>query len=558
MSSKEGLAESHPAGDFTTQPVKRYRWYHLFGKDVSHVPVDEGYSTGSDTASLHSEIVNSHHNVFAAPEAVDIYKIVDGFEGAHRFEPSATWESQEEEKLVRRLDWFIALPACIMFFALQLDRGNIVQALSDGMLNDLGLTTNDYNNGMTIFYCSFLFAELPSQVIGKKLGPDVWIPIQMVLWSVVAMSQAALQGKTSFFICRWLLGMLEGGFIPDTILYLSYFYKNVELPRRLTYGILHLRGHSGLHEGWRYLFVIEGSFTALIGILTFFYLPPSPTQTSRTDWKGLLRPRSGWFSEREEIIMVTRVLRDDPGKATMHNRQGLTGSLIWEALSDYHMWPIYLIGLSWGIPNAPPQAYITLTCKALGFDTFHTNLLTIPAYTLFIIQLLFWTWVSERINQRVLLGVIGQLWSLPLLVSLAVLPPVFPGWKWAKWTLSTLLVGAPYPHAILVALTSRNAGSVRTRTVGSSLYNMSVQMSSIISSQIYRKNDAPYYYTGNKALLGVLGYNILIYIFIKLYYVRENNKRDKIWEGMTREEGINYLKTTTDQGNKRLDFRFAS
>ncbi|KAM5363313.1 hypothetical protein ACJA88_013624 [Fusarium oxysporum] len=504
MSSKDGHAESYPAGDFATQPVKRQRWYHLYGKDLSHVPVDEGYSTGSETASLHSDFVNNHHNVFAAPEAVDIYKIVDGFEGAHRFEPSATWEAQEEEKLVRRLDWFIALPACIMFFALQLDRGNIVQALSDGMLNDLGLTTNDYNNGMTIFYCSFLFAELPSQVIGKKLGPDVWIPIQMVLWSVVAMSQAALQGRTSFFVCRWLLGMLEGGFIPDTILYLSYFYKNVELPRRLSWFWTSYQG------------------TQIIG------------------------------------AFLAYVLRDDPGKATMHNRQGLTGSLIWEALTDYDMWPIYLIGLSWGIPNAPPQAYITLTCKALGFDTFHTNLLTIPAYTLFIIQLLFWTWVSERINQRVLLGIIGQLWSLPLLVSLVTLPPIFPGWKWTKWTLSTLLVGAPYPHAILVALTSRNAGSVRTRTVGSSLYNMSVQMSSIISSQIYRKDDAPYYYTGNKALLGVLSYNILIYIFIKVYYVRENNRRDKIWEGMSREERINYLKTTTDKGNKRLDFRFAS
>lgn len=49
------------------------------------------------------------------------------------------------------------------------------------------------------------------------------------------------------------------------------------------------------------------------------YLPPSPTQTKRSGIKGLLRSKEGWFTEREEVIMVTRILRDDPGKATMHN-----------------------------------------------------------------------------------------------------------------------------------------------------------------------------------------------------------------------------------------------
>jgi len=203
-----------------------------------------------------------------------------------------------------------------MFFALQLDRGNISQALSDNLLNDLKMSTNDYNTGQTIFYVTFLCAELPSQLISKKIGPDNWIPIQMVSWSLVASLQAFLSGRTSYFICRALLGIIEGGFIPDNVLYLSYWYTGKELPRRLSYfwvayqctsivsafmayGILHMAGIHGL-EGWRWLFALEGTLTGLIGIASWFYLPPSPTQTA-----SKFRGKDGWFNEREEKIMST-------------------------------------------------------------------------------------------------------------------------------------------------------------------------------------------------------------------------------------------------------------
>jgi len=36
-------------------------------------------------------------------------------------------------------------------------------------------------------------------------------------------------------------------------------------------------------------------------------------------------------------IMVNRILRDDPSKSDMHNRQGITLDLMWKAMKDYDM-----------------------------------------------------------------------------------------------------------------------------------------------------------------------------------------------------------------------------
>jgi hypothetical protein len=66
-------------------------------------------------------------------------------------------------------------------------------------------------------------------------------------------------------------------------------------------------------------------------------MPPSPTQT-----KTWYRPK-GWFTEREEIICVNRILRDDPSKGDMHNREGLTLKRLWTAVCDYDLWPIYIM-----------------------------------------------------------------------------------------------------------------------------------------------------------------------------------------------------------------------
>ncbi|RDW86678.1 putative transporter [Aspergillus mulundensis] len=468
---------------------------------------------------------------FDQSEDPRFYKPIPEYEGIHRWDPDFDWTEEEEKRLVRKVDWRICTFACVTFFALQLDRGNVVQATSDTMLADLGMNTNDYNTGQTIFYCAFLFAELPSQLLSKKLGPDRWIPIQMFSWSLIAACQAFLKSKGGYYACRALLGLFEGGFIPDTILFLSFWYKSKELPIRLSYfwvsyqgtaiigaflafGLLHIRREDGT-GGWRYLFAYEGLITGVIAIVAAFWMPPSPTQT-----KGILRGKDGWFTEHEEKILVNRIIRDDPSKGSMHNRQGITPKMLWKALCDVDMWPVYLIGLVWMIPNTPSTSYISLQLKSLGFNTFQVNLMTIPAYALFIVNLLFWTWISERFNVRFLLGIVAEVWCLVPLIALAVLPDNTS--PWVLWILNVILIGAPYVHAIIVAMTSRNAGSVSTRTVASALYNMMVQVSNIIGNNIYREDDKPHYRVGNRVLIALASWSLVLFIGARYYYAWRN------------------------------------
>ncbi|KAF1812705.1 MFS general substrate transporter [Eremomyces bilateralis CBS 781.70] len=411
-------------------------------------------------------------NPFSDPQIRDYYVGVyekAKYECRHVFDAGATWTEEEEKKMARKLDWHGIL---------QIDRGNINQAVSGTFLKDLHLNTNDFNLGNTVFLVSFLLAELPSQLISKKFGPDRWIPTQMVIWSIVAMAQTGLRGRADFLATRALLGMLEGGFIPDLVLWLSYFYTGRELPIRLSFfwtalsitgiiasllafGIFHLEGHHGL-AGWRWIFLIEGTLTLVIGIVSFFLMPASAAQT-----KTWFRPK-GWFTDRELTIVVNRVLRDDPSKGD-HPRR------LWTALKDYDLWPLYMLGVINLVPQAPPAQYLTQILRNLGFTTFETNLLTIPSAVGHMITLLAGTWLSEKFNQRALFAMLQPLWTLPCIIALRVWPGLMKE-QWSTYALLVVLLSYPYAHAINVAWVSRNSNNVGSRSVSAALFNMNIQI----------------------------------------------------------------------------------
>lgn len=112
-------------------------------------------------------------------ELADIVPPHDSYEGKHRFDPEAKWTAEEERRVVRKTDLWLLSWLCFMMFGLQLDRGNVSNALADDLLKDLHLTSDDYNNGTTIQLLCFLTAEFPVQFLTKRYGFK-WVLPSMV------------------------------------------------------------------------------------------------------------------------------------------------------------------------------------------------------------------------------------------------------------------------------------------------------------------------------------------------------------------------------------------
>lgn len=77
--------------------------------------------------------------------------------------------------------------------------------------------------------------------------------------------------------------------------------------------------------------------------------------------------------------------------------------------------------------------------------------------------------------------------------------------------------------------------------------------------EIYRADDSPYYYRGNKVLISICAFALATFVVQREYLRHLNRKKTIAWEAMTVEAQLNYQSDRQERekdGNKRLDFRF--
>ena len=106
------------------------------------------------------------------------------------------------------------------------------------MNGELGFTPEFFGWAAGVFFIGYCLFEAPSNYIMHRVGARMWIARIMVSWGVVRRSTAFIWNETSFVVLRLLLGVMEAGFAPGVILYLTYWIPAAQRARILA-GFLH-------------------------------------------------------------------------------------------------------------------------------------------------------------------------------------------------------------------------------------------------------------------------------------------------------------------------------
>lgn len=183
----------------------------------------------------------------------------------------------------------------LMYVVSFLDRSNI-GFVKQVLERSEGISESVYALGAGLFFVSYSLCGFPSNLILHKVGAKKWLASLMVGWGVVSMANMFVSGATSFYLLRLLLGVLEAGFFPGAILYLTYWFSNsirgrvlglfyLGVPLALILGgplsglLLEIRPLFGL-QSWQWMFLVEGFMAVALGLFAFWYLDSRPSNAS--------------------------------------------------------------------------------------------------------------------------------------------------------------------------------------------------------------------------------------------------------------------------------------
>jgi ACS family tartrate transporter-like MFS transporter len=292
-------------------------------------------------------------------------------------------------KCVRRLVPFMAL----LYVIAILDRVNVGFAALT-MNADLGFTPAVFGFGAGLYFVGVFLFDVPSSVALVYVGARRWIFRIMVTWGLISMGTAFIQGPTSFYILRFLLGVAEAGFYAGVVFYLTCWFPqryraqciagfSTAVPLANVIGgplsayILEMENILGLH-GWQWLFLLEGLPACLLGIAVLKLLPDRPSNAV-------------WLDSHERKIIAANLDSED---AADHRN-------LWPALLDVRVLALCIGLFGNGFARFGIALWLPQIVKAMGFSNRGAGFVVALPYLIAILAMLLWGRSSDRSGERI-------------------------------------------------------------------------------------------------------------------------------------------------------------
>src|SRR5258707_3503279 len=217
-----------------------------------------------------------------------------------------------------------------LYLANYLDRTSVAYA-AIGMTRELEFSDRVFGLGPGFFFISYVALQFPGALLVERWSARRMISLTMIAWGSMTALTALVHMPAELYIARFLLGAAEAGFFPGVIVYLSHWFicedrakvtSNFMSAIPLSFviaspiaGLILGRSWLGI-AGWRWLFILEGLPSIVLGISALCYLTDLPGQA-----KWLVPDQRRWI---ENKLQQER----SAGVETMPIRQALTSSTI--------------------------------------------------------------------------------------------------------------------------------------------------------------------------------------------------------------------------------------
>jgi len=301
-----------------------------------------------------------------------------------------------EKRTIARVSARLVPFLIICYFAAYLDRVNVGFAALT-MNQDIGLSQAAFGLGAGIFFISYFFFEVPSNLFLERFGARKWIARIMISWGLVSGLTAFVTGPTSFYIVRFLLGIAEAGFFPGIIFYLTLWFPGsyrarivgyfmAAIPMSTVIGapvsglLLCLNGIHGLH-GWQWMFIIEAVPAIILGVVVFFYLTDRPADAT-------------WLAQDERDWLATRL------EAEQRQRESARHYSIKEALLNPRVLALGLVYFGAVATNYGLSFFLPQIVKAFGLSNAQTGFVAAIPYVVGTVSMIWWGRRSDAKKER--------------------------------------------------------------------------------------------------------------------------------------------------------------